>query len=98
MNFEERMEELQNEIRAGWTRNGELAAEQERLVDEHLGQPCGFCQEGTIRARAYHRPGTWHIFCDECGVCTPYTDTFAQALRYWNALLATKQELDDGSR
>lgn len=96
MNFEERMEELQQQIRDGRKKGQELMMEQQKLVDENIGQPCKFCNEGTIKVNNFSNG--WVIGCDECYASTPESPTFANALSYWNAMLAVKQEIDDGSR
>ena len=95
MTFEERMEELQQQIRDGRNRQRELMAEQERLVDENIGQPCRFCGEGTVKVNNFSNG--WVMGCDECYASTPASETFAEALAYWNAMLKVHEELNHGS-
>ena len=95
MTFEERMEELQQQIRDGRNRQRELMAEQQKLIDENVDQPCRFCGDGTVKVNCF--TNGWVMGCDECYASTPESKTFAEALAYWNAMLKVHEEINHGS-
>ena len=97
MNLEiiKRITEIEAERREHWDENKKLVEEKEALVAKELGEQCPFCPDGQIAV--YYDvipPGGWYVECTDCGVQTPKTESLVAALKYWEALLSTKDEVD----
>lgn len=94
MNFEERMEELQAEIRVA---NDKYEIKRRELVQELKQQypVCPICKEDSLDV-FQDSDGDWDLFCnnDSCGFATPNCKTFHEIHTYLKALAAAKKKLE----
>lgn len=98
MTFEDRMEELQANIKQFKNKIDECKLEKQKLVDENMHvDECPICHEDSYNfhvewypAIRYKRREGWSLYCDFCGAHTPFCKTFKEAREMWNAMVAVR--------
>ena len=96
MNFEERMEELMENIQNFSKGQEREEANLQKELENKIGDKCPWCELGPLEVLVSTYDNTCAICCQHngCGMSTPWCKTFHEAYTYLQALLEARKELE----
>lgn len=96
MNFEERMEELRENILSFSKGQENEEANLQKELENKVGDKCPWCERGPLSVLVSTYDKTCAICCtqNECGMSTPWCKTFHEVYTYLQALLEARKKLE----
>ena len=100
MNFEERMDELKENIQNFSREQTNTEANLQQEFKNEVGDKCPWCELGPLEVLVSTYENTCVIWCPNngCGMSTPMCKTFREAYTYLKAMLETKKKLDQETK